>query len=69
MSRGEGMLLLKDLGLVANKVRRAMRAIATEVIATARWVAVQAGELNMTTRGQGLCLATGRYSTVLYMCS
>lgn len=69
MSRGEGMLLLKDLGLVANNVRRAMRAIATEVIATARWVAVQAGELNMTTRGKDLCLATGRYSTVLYICS
>ena len=58
------MLLLKDLGLVANNMRRAMRAIATEVIATARWVAVQAGELDKTIRGKYLCLAT---STVLYV--
>ena len=70
VSRGEGMLLLKDLDLVTNNVRRAMRATAIEVIATARWVAVQAVELK-TIRAKDLCLATGRYSIVLvlFMCA
>lgn len=59
------MLLLKDLGLVTNNLRRVMRAIATEAIATVRWVAVvQAGELNKTIRGKDLCSATGRHCTV-----
>lgn len=48
MSRGEGILLLKDLG---NNLRRAIRAIVTEVITMMSWVAVaQAAELNKIIR-------------------
>lgn len=48
MSRGEGILLLKDLG---NNLRRAIRTIATEVITTMSWVAVvQARELKRIIR-------------------
>lgn len=48
MSRGEEILLLKDLG---NNLRRAIRTIATEVIRTMSWAAVvQARELKRIMR-------------------